>query len=152
MRALGLAMMLVAAACSQAPASQQPQPAATVPVGQQVATGDFSLPAAADFTDPGFHAVIMTTATVAGNVPVGSTRSLVLTIKDAGRPQQTCASEHPLSGCATVDWSDAPDRPHVPATGVFINTITLQLSSGPKTLYLSQSGALANQPDTFQPG
>lgn len=149
-RSLGLALVLFAAACAPAPASPQPGPPASP--GQRLAAGEFSLPAAADFGDPGFHAVVTATATLPENGQVSSGGRIVLTLKDAGRPQQTCATEHPLSGCATVDWSDSPDRPHVPPSGVFINTITLQLASGPKTLYLSQSGALASGPDAFRPG
>lgn len=145
--------MLLAASCAPTPASQHPPPTASPPsIGQRLAGGEFSLPAAADFSDPGFHKVVTATARVAENPPATGGRSVVFTLKDAGRPQQTCASEHPLSGCATVDWSDSQDRPHVPSTGVFINSITLPLSTGPRTFYLSQSGALADRPDAFQPG
>lgn len=151
-RSLGLAVLLFAASCAPAPASRQPQPTPAPTAGQPLAAGEFSLAAAGDFGDPGFHAVVTATATLPESRTVTSGRSLVLTLKDAGRTNQTCATEHPLSGCATVDWSDSPDRPHVPPTGVFINTIRLQLSSGPRTLYLRQSGALASSPDAFQPG
>lgn len=150
---LGLVLMLFSAACGQAPAA--PRPALPVPpstAGPPLAVGEFILPAAADFGDPGFHAVVTASATLTASLPATGVRDIVLTLKDAGRPQQTCATEHPLSGCATVDWSDSPDRPHVPPAGVFINTLTVQLSSGPHTFYLSMSGALANGPDAFQPG
>lgn len=149
---LGVALMLLTAACAQAPVARQPQPSRPLSAGQPLAAGEFNLPAAADFGDPGFHMVVTASATLPENLPVTSGRELILTLNDAGRPDQTCATEHPLSGCATVDWSDSPDRPHVPPTGVFINTMTLQLSSGPRTFYLSASGALASAPDAFQPG
>jgi hypothetical protein len=72
----------------------------------------------------------------------------VLELRDASRPRERCKSDHPLSGCATVDWSDDPSRPHVPATGVFLNTLTL----GGRRLFLRQSGALASRPDRYEPG
>lgn len=152
-RRLALALVLVTLAAACAPSSRS-QPA-SVPLasgGQSLAVGQFSLPAAMDFGDPGFHAVVTATVRMPQTLQAPNGRLLVLTLKDAGRPTQTCATDHPLSGCATVDWSDSPDRPHVPPSGVFINTVTLQLSSGPATLYLSQSGALASTPDVFQPG
>src|SRR5262249_42721925 len=63
-------------------------------------------------------------------------RGDLVTLRDAGRPGQTCGSEHPLSGCATVDWSDATSRPSVPPGGVFNNSVVLSLATGPLTLFL----------------
>ena len=77
---------------------------------------------------------------------------IIVTLWDAGRPDQACSQDHPLSGCATVDWSDAESRPKVPAGGVFDNNLKLQLSEGERTFYLSEQGFLTNEADTFDPG
>lgn len=82
----------------------------------------------------------------------GSGRKLVVRLRESSRPGQTCSQDHPLSGCATVDWSDSPDRPRVPASGVFDNSLTLSLARGPLTLFLRADGALATSPEAFNPG
>lgn len=76
----------------------------------------------------------------------------MVSLWDATRPAQTCNRNHPLSGCVTIDWSDAPERPHVPPSGVFDNQITLSTEQGPHTLYLSEAGSLNSIPDQFSPG
>ena len=117
-----------------------------------LAIGDFLLPAAGAFGDPGFHQVITVMARVPANLGSATGSRLVLRLWDAGRPGATCRSEHPLSGCATVDWSDAPARPKVPASGVFQNSVTLELVSGPRTFFLGAAGLLQDSPDPFDPG
>lgn len=73
-------------------------------------------------------------------------------LRESSRPGQTCSKDHPLSGCATVDWSDSRDRPKVPASGVFDNSLTLPLAGGPATVFLRADGALATRPEAFNPG
>ena len=46
-----------------------------------------------------------------------------------------------------ADWSDFEDRPGVPPGGVFNNRIVIRRPSGERTLFLSESGALADAPD-----
>ncbi len=113
-----------------------------------MAAGTFELPAAGAFTDPGFHQVITTTVSAAKS---GSGK-LVLRIRDAGRPAVSCDREHPLSGCATVDWSDFEDRPGVPPGGVFDNSLAVHTTAGDRTLYLRESGILGEAPDDYAPG
>ncbi len=115
-----------------------------------LASGTFVVPAAAGFGDPGFHEVVEVVATAPESLGQGD----VLTVRlfDADRPSQTCDSEHPLSGCVTVDWSDSEQRPNVPAGGVFDNSLTVELASGVRTFYMSESLALADVPDPFDPG
>lgn len=117
-----------------------------------LAAGTFELPAALAFGDPGFHEVLTATHTVPSDLGTTSGLRLVIALRDQSRPDVACGSEHPLSGCATVDWSDDPDRPNVPAGGVFDNSITLRLTEGPRTFFLSESGGLAGAPDPFVPG
>ena len=68
------------------------------------------------------------------------------------RPAPTCSQERPLSGCATGDWSDAEDRPNVPAGGVFNHSLRLALSSGDQVFFFSETGNLEEGPDAFDPG
>ena len=93
-----------------------------------LASGEFDLPTA-DFS---------VTHTLPDDLDMGADMRLVLTLRDVNRPDQTCAEHHPQSGCATVDWSDE-------------NTLTLKLESGTNVFFLSASGALADEPDEFNP-
>ncbi len=111
-----------------------------------LASGTIRLPTAQAFGDPGFHQVVVVTGRV--DRPLSKGARLVVSLRDAGRRRIRCSSEHPLSGCATVDWSDDPSRPKVPAGGVFENSLTV----GPTKLYLSESGVLARRPDRYTPG
>ena len=114
--------------------------------------GEFELVTAAAFGDPGFHQVITLTADMPTDLGRTGGLRMVLKLRDAVRSGQTCSQEHPLSGCATVDWSDAVGRPGVPSSGVFKNSIVLELGSGRRTVFLSEAGTLEDAPDVFKPG
>ena len=162
-----LFMMLAAAACgSDSPrktdrAVQSPTPESTLSTevsgstltsARTLATGELSLPTASDFGEPGFHEVLTASHDVPSDIGPTEGMRIVLRLRDAGRPEQTCSREHPLSGCATVDWSDAESMPKVPSGGVFDNSISLQFASGLKAVFLSESGELRDAPDPFDPG
>ena len=115
-----------------------------------LASGTVEIPGARAFGDPGFHEPLE----IGAPLPEGADRGgrLVLRLFDAGRPDITCESEHPLSGCVTVDWSDFADRPGVPPGGVFDNHLRVTTADGPRVLYLSETGGLAPAPDDYAPG
>ena len=114
-----------------------------------IVAGSFALPAAQAFGRPGFHQVVSITR----RLPKGpGGRRIVVVLRDASRPHRRCASDHPLSGCATVDWADDPARPKVPPDGVFRNRVTVRTVAGPVTLYLHANGTLGRRPDPFRPG
>lgn len=117
-----------------------------------LAAGRFSLPAANSFGDRGFHEVLSATHLLSADLDVPPGVPLIVSLRDAGRPGQSCARDHPLSGCATVDWSDFDGRPGVPPGGVFDNHVTIALDDGPRTLFLGESDALADVPDAYSPG
>ena len=117
-----------------------------------LAAGEFQLPAANAYGEPGFHEVLKATHDLPPDLGRMTGLRLVLKLWDAGRPKRTCDSEHPTSGCATVDWSDATGRPNVPPGGVVDNSITFQLATGVHSFFLSESGALNDKPDAFDPG
>lgn len=148
MRTLGrlpvLGAALLAAACGGAEKAASP-PAGS---GTVLAAGELELPAAEAFGESGFHEALTGEATLPTELGPTEGRRLVLRLRDAGRPSQACDTEHPLSGCATVDWSDDESRPNVPPGGVFDNRLEL----GGQTFFLSESGALAGAPDQFRPG
>lgn len=116
-----------------------------------IAEGTFDLVAANAFGDPGFHEPLSATHTLPANLPPVSGRRLFVRLRDTQRGNQTCDRDHPLSGCATVDWSDFLGRPKVPAGGVFDNRLTLETASGTRTYYLSETGDLADVPDVYVP-
>ncbi|MFQ5705564.1 MAG: hypothetical protein ACE5HT_16290 [Gemmatimonadales bacterium] len=128
-------------------AASQPHPTVTV-----LGRGQLSLVAANDFSDPGFHQIVSARFTIPTGMPSTRGKRLTLRLSDATRPHVTCAREHPMSGCATVDWSDFQSRPHVPRGGVFANVLHTELETGPKDFYLSESMVLANVPDRYKPG
>lgn len=118
-----------------------------------IVSGVFALPAASAFGAPGFHEVLI--AGASARLPAEIARRpvrLVLSLRDLSRPGHTCPSDHPLSGCATVDWSDSPSRPKVPVSGVFENSLTIDLQNSPVKLFLSDSGSLQDRPVRFDPG
>ncbi len=127
------------AASSQGPAST-------------LVSGQLSLPAADAVGAPGFHEVLTVTDQLPDTLPSTAGKRLVLAVRDASRTGQTCSRDHPLSGCATADWSDDPARPKVPEGGVFENSLTLQFPTDPRSFFLSASGRLADKPDLFTPG
>jgi len=157
--------ILVLSACTQNATQASDQPTATPkPVVQgptlqaqpaspfRIAAGEFDLPAANAFGEPGFHETVQLIHSVPSSLEPSAGMRIVVTLWDAGRPDQACSSDHPLSGCATVDWSDAEGRPNVPAGGVFENSLELPLSDGARTFYLSERGLLADEADVYDPG
>ncbi len=117
-----------------------------------LASGNFDLPAADAFGAPGFHQSYTFSHRLPENLDHAGTTRIVIALWDASRPNVSCGQHHPLSGCATVDWSDSPSRPNVPTDGLFNNSISLPLTSGETTFYLSEAGSLAEQPDAYDPG
>jgi hypothetical protein len=146
---LALALALMACGNTAGPTALAPSAPTT---GEVLAGGVFSLVEADAFGQPGFHEVVAVSATLPAAAPPDLGRTLVIRLRDAGRPGQTCAQDHPVSGCATVDWSDSPDRPNVPRSGVFDNSLSLPLATGTTTLFLRANGALAASPEAFDPG
>jgi hypothetical protein len=147
------AFALVASACTSESAQQSTTSAPATTINATglgvLASGSFDLPAADSFDAPGFHEVLEFTTAIPAASAGGS---LIVRLRDVSRPNQTCDSEHPLSGCATVDWSDFEDRPAVPSGGVFDNRLSIDLADGTRTWYLSETGALADTPDDYSPG
>ena len=119
---------------------------------RNLAAGEFHLPVADSFGEPGFHELLTATHDLPSDLGSLTGLRLVLKLWDEDHPERTCSSEHPLSGCATVDWSDATGRPKVPPGAVFSNSITFQLANGAHSFFLSESGALNSKPDAFKPG
>lgn len=163
LRVLLLAGALLLAACGTSPAGLASAPtsaptvpaptAATLPAGGVVlASGEFSIPASVGFGVPGSHDVLTASGTTPADLATTAGMRLVIELRDVSRPELKCTSEHPLGGCATVDWSDFPERPKVPESGVFDNHITLRLASGERTFYLSEQNRLADKPDAYAPG
>jgi hypothetical protein len=71
-------------------------------------------------------------------------QTLVVTLRDAGRPRVTCADDHPLSGCVTIDWFGGGDGSG--GGEPLENIVTLDLRSGERTFYLWETGMLASEP------
>lgn len=120
--------------------------------GRALVAGELRVPAARSFGDPGFHEVLIASKRPHADLRTPARFRLVLSLRDIGRPKQRCSSEHPLSGCATVDWADFQGRPKVPRSGVFQNTVTVELAAGRRTFFLSPSGALARHPNPYEDG
>lgn len=124
---------------------------AGAPFGGTLASGTFALPAANAFGDPGFHEVLSTNGVLPNDLGSTAGQLLIVRLWDQSRPMQTCAQDHPTSGCATVDWSDFEGRPNVPQGGVFDNRLTVQLASGARDYFLSEEIRLNDIPDPYVP-
>ena len=143
-----LAVLVGAGACgSDSTSSPEPDGVETI-----LGSGEFALPAANGFSEPGFHSVLAATLSLPQDLSTTIGRRIILTLTDVGRPLVLCSQQHPLSGCATVDWSDSESRPGVPPGGVFENSVSLTFASGARALFLSEDGSLSDSPDSFQPG
>jgi len=130
---------------------EPPTPAPPSPTQLVLASGELALPGAAQEGDPGSHEVLIAGHLVRSDLPATSGKLLILTLRDATRPALACASEDPEDGCATIDWSDDPDRPRVPPDGAFENRLDLELVSGVRRLYLSRTLRLNGVPDLVDP-
>ena len=109
-----------------------------------LAQGVLTVPAATSFDTPGFHETYELVLAVPADLGSTVGSRLVLALRDVSRPDQRCDREHPLSGCATVDWSDFG--------GVFDNRLTLSLGAGEQDFFLSESGSLMLVAEAFSPG
>ncbi|MCZ6706803.1 MAG: hypothetical protein O7A71_02495 [Chloroflexi bacterium] len=109
-----------------------------------LAQGVLTVPAATSFDTAGFHERYELALAVPADLGSTLGSRLVLALRDVSRPDQRCDREHPLSGCATVDWSDFG--------GVFDNRLTLSLGAGERDFFLSESGSLMLVADAFSPG
>ena len=116
-----------------------------------LAAGELELSSVNSQDEAGYHQVLTATDNLPSDLGPTAGSMLVIKLWDAGRPEQTCSEDHPISGCATVDWGDAIDRPSVPPGGVFDNSITFELATGEHSFFLSESGALNDEPDALEP-
>jgi len=115
-------------------------------------SGAFDAPAADSFEDPGFHQPVLLEGRIPPTASGRRGDPLEVRLWDASRPDQICPSDHPLSGCVTIDWSADPGGSRVPASGVFDNSLTLEGSDGSFRLFLSEVRGLADTPDIYEPG
>ncbi len=155
---VGLAVALVVAGCGRDSAPESSTGPISPPVAQSgggrdvvLLSGSVEIPGAQAFGAPGFHEPVLLTGAVP-EAAAGVSGELVVRLRDAGRPNQTCDRNHPSSGCVTVDWSDFEDRPGVPPGGVFDNRLTVVSPAGPVALFLSETRGLASEPDAYSPG
>jgi hypothetical protein len=119
--------------------------------GLVLASGELILPGAGNENDSGNHEVLVARHQLRSDLEGTSGRLLVLSLRDLTRPSQSCPSEEPEDGCATVDWSADPEEPRVPPEGQFVNRLDFELTSGPRRLYLSRSFHLNDVPDRVDP-
>ncbi len=127
---------------------------ASAPGAEQVLVrGSVKIPSVVGIKDaPGFHDVFETSATLPSALAATKGATLIVRFRDLTRPTMTCSYEHPLSGCVTLDWSDFPERPKVPAGGAFEQRVSLPTSTGGLDLFLSQNQTLQPQGDPYEPG
>lgn len=144
-------LIALAAACGSDADTTGPDAMPAVSQAGTIATGELDVPAATSFEEPGFHLAFERAHAVPDDLAPPAGAKLVVRMWDASRPDQTCTQEHPLSGCATVDWSDAVGRPNVPDSGVFDNRVTLVDASGARDFYLTEVRGLSDVPDPYVP-
>ena len=126
-----------------------PDPAPSV--GVVLMSGTLTLPAALDRGDIGEHQEYIVNERLPEDLEPTSGRTLVVELRDATRPELTCTADEPEAGCATVDWSAEPGLPGVPAGGLFVNRLEIELASGAVEYYLSRTLRLAAVPDLVDP-
>lgn len=112
---------------------------------QVLASGQFELQAATE-VDPaavGFNDAFTFRHPVPPGLGPTAGHQLVVRLRDVGRPRQTCGSDHPASGCATVDWA-LPGQ-------VFRNLVELPTTNGRILLHMRLDGSLGSDPEPAHP-
>ena len=122
-----------------------PAPSPTPRNRQMLADGTFDVPASFTFNEPGFHFPIILTHTVPINLPPTAGKQLIISLRDQSSPTKVCADDTPSAGCATVDWQDDPSRPNVPATGIFDNSLHLQIGETRQIWVLNPDSTLTTE-------
>jgi hypothetical protein len=139
------------AAIVSADASNDRADASSLKLPAQLLSGSFEVPAASSYDDPGFHELFSASAALPDALTATGPLRLVVALRDSSRPDQTCDQEHPISGCATVDWTDAKGRRNVPESGVFDNSVRLFAAGDPQTYFLTEERGLDVEPDHYDP-
>ncbi|MDX1503801.1 MAG: hypothetical protein R3325_15685 [Thermoanaerobaculia bacterium] len=143
------------AACGESDSPTAPGPPPPPPPGPGpelvLASTELVLPAALSRGDAGEHESYFVAARVRPDLGPTAGARLIVTLQDVSRPGLACASDEPEDGCATVDWSGDPADPRVPAGGVFLNRLRLELASGARDYFLSRTLRLAEVPDLIDP-
>ena len=128
-----------------------PGPGPAPSAGIVLMSGTLRLPAALDRGDVGEHQEYIVNRRLPEDLEPTSGRTLVIELRDATRPALICTDDEPEAGCATVDWSAEPGLPGVPANGLFINRLEVELAFGAVEYYLSRTLRLAAVPDLVDP-
>jgi hypothetical protein len=128
-----------------------PTPSPPSAAGLVLASGELLLPGAGNESDSGNHEVLVVRHQLRSDLEGTSGQLLVLSLQDLSRPAQSCPSEEPEEGCATIDWSADPEDPRVPPGGQFVNRLDFELTSGSRRVYLSRSFHLNDVPDRVDP-
>ena len=113
-----------------------------------LAGGNFALPSSQGPGTPNFNFPVRidTNLTQADPGTVAG-RLLVLSLRDSGRPSQTCqGASHPINGCASIDW------PLTAPNSANSNWLSLVLGGERRILYLTESRDLWPAPDPMKPG
>lgn len=151
--AVGLIMALGCGSGDSTPTDPATPPTPSPPSagGLVLTSGELVLPGAGTESDSGNHEVLIVRHQLRSDLEGTSGRLLVLSLQDLSRPTQSCPSEEPEDGCATLDWSADPEDPRVPPDGQFVNRLDFELTSGPRRAYLSRSFHLNDVPDRIDP-
>ena len=131
-------LMLAACSDSDSPNVDSPTGPTMPPVGNggaSVTLGQGQI----ELSSSDFNRLVVLNHTTPATLQATQGAVLTVSLFDSSRPGQTCAQDHPLSGCATVDWSDANQ--------VFDNRIAIPTTAGTRVYFLSETRLLADAPD-----
>ncbi len=114
---------------------------------QVLASGEVDLLFSDGPGSPTFNSAITRVHTVPMDLGSTSGKLLVLSLRDASRPDQFCDPDDPtgglFEGCAVVDWPFPGRRG--------INLVELEMDSGDRTFHLRMSNALSDDPEPEGP-
>ena len=114
---------------------------------QVLAQGEVDLFFSTGPGSPNFNSAITQVHTVPVDLGPTAGQRLVLSLRDASRPDQFCDPTDPsgglFEGCAVVDWPFPGRRG--------INLVELALASGDRTFHLRMSDELSDDPEPEGP-
>ena len=117
---------------------------ATPVQGQVIASGQFELREGIQFKQFSFrHTVPLGLGSTTG-------RQLAVRLRDVTQPDRTCEIDHPLSGCATIDWP-LPEGTVPLVDENFRNLVAVETANGLLEFHLRMDDGLSSQPEPVHP-
>ncbi len=107
------------------------------PPTEVLGAGELMLPFAPALAGPGFHERFDVRVPAPGSSSPSAGARLVVRLSDASRPSVECDRQHPLSGCATLDYPEP--------NALLRNFVEVETTAGRRTYHFADSQLLGTE-------